>query len=169
MVQTRSQTSAITREKELKLAQANTVRIEKELKEATREAAQTRKLLAATEQRLASERLLAKQKSPVSSMGEEGPSILGPDEPAAGTPPCYLAWGRFMTQVEYRKSSGKTFEEVTQMIDKVDSGKESWQQVRTSLELARKKAVSDRNFTEATRLANELKQLVGSDEFNNGA
>lgn len=146
MVQTRSQTAAIVCEKEFELAQANTARIEKELEEATRDVsrvsparlselqqlsrhyvAELEKLLADAEKRLAAARLLAKQKETnpvVSSMGEasgkdtslEGPPILGPDDPAAGKPPCYLGWGRFMTQAEYRKSSGKTFEEVTQMM-----------------------------------------------------
>lgn len=116
MVQTRSQTAAIVCEKEFELAQANTAGIEKELEEATRDVSKLEKLLANAEQRLAAERLLVKQKSPVSSMGEEGPPILGPDAPAAGKPPCYLAWGRFMTQAEYRKSSAKTFEEVTRMM-----------------------------------------------------
>tara|TARA_B110001469_G_C9407963_1_gene209066 strand:- start:60 stop:512 length:453 start_codon:yes stop_codon:yes gene_type:complete len=46
----------------------------------------------------------------------EEPYILGPDEAAIGKPTCYLAWGRFMTESEYKKSSGKTIEEVNKMM-----------------------------------------------------
>lgn len=43
------------------------------------------------------------------------PHSLDSGEPA-GKPPCYLAWGRFMTESEYKKSSGKTIEEVNKMM-----------------------------------------------------
>jgi len=44
------------------------------------------------------------------------PVIMAADEPAAGKPPCYLAWGRFLTDKEYHASGGKTVEEVTNMM-----------------------------------------------------
>ena len=44
------------------------------------------------------------------------PVIMAADEPAAGKPPCYLAWGRFLTEKEYHASGGKTAKEVTTMM-----------------------------------------------------
>ena len=44
------------------------------------------------------------------------PVIMATDEPAAGKPPCYLAWGRFLTEKEYHASGGKTAKEVTTMM-----------------------------------------------------
>jgi hypothetical protein len=51
------------------------------------------------------------------------PVIMAPDEPAAGKPPCYLAWGRFLTEKEYRASGGKTAEEVTKIMETKSSPK----------------------------------------------
>ena len=44
------------------------------------------------------------------------PVIMDATEPAAGKPPCYLAWGRFLTEKEYHASSEKSAQEVTTMI-----------------------------------------------------
>ena len=44
------------------------------------------------------------------------PVIMPANESAAGKPPCYLAWGRFLTEKEYHASVGKTMEEVSNMI-----------------------------------------------------
>ena len=44
------------------------------------------------------------------------PVIMAADEPAAGKPPCYLGWGRFLTEKEYRTSGGKTAEEVSKIM-----------------------------------------------------
>ena len=32
----------------------------------------------------------------------ESPPILSEDDPAAGKPPCYLTWGRFLTEKNIR-------------------------------------------------------------------
>lgn len=47
---------------------------------------------------------------------QEDPPILAPEDPPAGKPHCYLVWGRFMTDKEYRDSSGKTAAEVDKMM-----------------------------------------------------
>ena len=44
------------------------------------------------------------------------PVIMSTDEPASGKPPCYLTWGRFLTEKEYHSSGGKTTGEVTKMM-----------------------------------------------------
>ena len=53
----------------------------------------------------------------------ESPPILSEDDPAAGKPPCYLTWGRFLTEQEYKKSSGMTAKQVAEMVRKNDQKK----------------------------------------------
>lgn len=47
---------------------------------------------------------------------DKDPIILDPNDPPHGKPPCYLVWGRFMTEQEYRACSGMTVNEVSKMM-----------------------------------------------------
>ena len=44
------------------------------------------------------------------------PPILSDDDPADGKPPCYLTWGRFLLEKEYKKSSGMPAKLVAEMV-----------------------------------------------------
>ena len=60
-----------------------------------------------------SQTLSAHQSSMENPTIDSSIEVMGSDDPAAGKPPCYLYWGRFLTKEEYNYSSGKTLEQVS--------------------------------------------------------